>query len=510
MRTAVPQLDHRSSLSERLLTLVIPSAVIAVLLVNALHDGYFRDEFYYLACARRLAWGYVDHPPFSVALLALVTAIFGDSLLVLRAAAAVMAAGTVWLTGRLTRRLGAGMPGMALAMVSAAIAPVLIGTATFYSMNVLEILIWTLVAHQFLTVLERPTTAAWMVLGMLLGIGLLNKISVLWLGAGLGAGILIWRRDLLAARGPWLAAAIACACFVPHVVWQIANGWPTLEFIRNASAGKMQENTAVQFLADQVKNAHPITAPVWLGGLWFLLGSKRGRAYRPLACLYLVPLVILVLNRTSRSSYLAPAYPLLFAAGGAALEPIVFTPLRLAVVLITVASAGLATLPLAVPLLPPDRYVEYAAAFGEAPSTEEKKEVARLPQFFADRNGWPELAAAVAEAWRRLPPAERAHAAVITGNYGEAGAIEHFAPEVRVMSGHNNYWLWGYGDEPIDTLLVLSRSRERQLERFATVEEVGRTACGDCMPYENGLTIFIGRGLREPMPQLWTQLRHFD
>jgi hypothetical protein len=257
-------------------------------------------------------------------------------------------------------------------------------------------------------------------------------------------------------------------------------------------------------------NAHPVTAPVWLGGLWFLLVSKRGRPYRPLACLYLVPLVILALNRTSRSGYLAPAYPLLFAAGGVALEPLLATRLRRIVVFATVALSCIVILPLAVPLLPTSRYVAYAAALGQAPSTEEKKDVGRLPQFFADREGWPEMAAAVATAWNQLPPAERADAAVITGNYGEAGAIEHFAPDVRVISGHNNYALWGYGDQPIDTLLVLSRSRERQLERFEHVEEVGRIECGDCMPYENGLTIFLGRGLRRPLPDLWADLKHYD
>src|SRR5215211_7517805 len=96
---------------------VIPLSVFTVLLANALTDGYFRDEFYYLACARRLAWGYVDHPPLSVALLAVTTAIFGDSLLVLRVTAAAAGAASVWLTGRLARRLGGGRTAETIAML---------------------------------------------------------------------------------------------------------------------------------------------------------------------------------------------------------------------------------------------------------------------------------------------------------------------------------------------------------------------------------------------------------
>src|SRR5215204_2582076 len=364
---------------------IIPALVFAVLMANAVTDAYFRDEFYYLACARHLAWGYVDHPPFSVALLALVTTAFGDSLLVLRALAAVTGAGSVWLTGRLARRLGGGETAEAVAMVAAAIAPVLIGTATFYSMNVLEILLWTATAYVLVDALDRPSTGGWVTLGILLGVGLLNKLSVLWLGAGIAAGLLLCHRSMLRTRGPWVAAAAAGVFVLPHVLWQIAYGWPTLEFIRNASADKMQENSVLHFLLDQLTNVHPVTAPVWTGGLCFLLFARKARPYRGLACVYLVPLVILLANRTSRSGYLAPAYPLLLAAGGVALEPLLATHARRVIAVAVIAAAGLVTLPLAVPLLPTSRYVTYAASLGVSPSTEEKKDVGRLPQFFADR-----------------------------------------------------------------------------------------------------------------------------
>jgi len=352
---------------------LIPALVFAVLLANALTDGYFRDEFYYLACARHLAWGYVDHPPFSVALLALVTTAFGDSLLILRALAAAIAAGSVWLTGRIARRLGGGGTAETIATAAAAIAPMLIGTATFYSMNVLEILLWTATAYVLVDVLDRPSTGRWVTLGLLLGVGLLNKLSVLWLGAGIAAGLFLWHRSTLRTRGPWLAATVAAVLVLPHVLWQIANRWPTLEFIRNASADKMQANSVLHFLLDQLTNMHPVTAPVWIAGLCFLLFARRARPYRGLACVYLVPLVILLANRTSRSGYLAPSYPVLLAAGGVALEPLLATRARRITAVSVIAAAGLVTLPLAVPLLPTARYVTYAASLGISPSTEEKR-----------------------------------------------------------------------------------------------------------------------------------------
>ncbi|HJY76619.1 MAG TPA: hypothetical protein VKE95_08300, partial [Burkholderiales bacterium] len=52
--------------------------------------GWFRDELYYLSCAHRLAWGYVDQPPLSIALLKLVVAVAGPNLAALRLVAALL------------------------------------------------------------------------------------------------------------------------------------------------------------------------------------------------------------------------------------------------------------------------------------------------------------------------------------------------------------------------------------------------------------------------------------
>lgn len=493
--------------------LVIPVGVFLLLVANAWGDHYFRDEFYYLACSRRLAWGYVDQPPLSVAFLWIIRGVFGESLLILRVAAALVSAVSVWLTGRIAGRLGASTFGQALAMIAMAIAPELLAVASFYSMNVFDVLVWTLAAYVFLDGLEHPTVGRWAILGFVVGLGLENKLSVLWLGAGIGAGLMLTRaRRLLLTPGPWVAAAVAGVLLAPHVIWQIANQWPTLEFIRNASRDKMQLNTPLQFLATQIQNMHPVNLPVWMAGLLFLLFSRQLDRFRPLGIAFLTVALILIVNRTSRSGYLAPAYPFLFAAGGVAIERVAQRPIWRAAILTGLVLAGAATAPLALPLLSVHSYVRYSGLLGIAPDTEEKKELGRLPQFFADRQGWEPFVSQVAAVFDRLSPAERATAAVLTGNYGEAGAIEHLgrARGLTAISGHNNYWLWGPSGRNGDVLVVLGRSRERQLQRFSSVEVAGEIDCGDCMPYENHLSIFICRGLKAPMTALWPSLKHFD
>jgi hypothetical protein len=490
---------------------IVPAAAVALLLCVAARDHFFRDEFYYLACSHHLAWGYVDQPPFSIALLWLVRHLFGESLMVIRAASALIFAAVLFVTASITRRLGGGAFAELLAMVGAAVAPVFLGTAGYYSMNVIDLLLWTIAIRLFIDVLDAPSPRLWSLLGLVLGLGLLNKISVLWLGAGIVTSLALTRsRRQLLTPGPYAAGALAAIIFLPHVFWQIANGWPTLEFIRNAGAEKMQQTAPWAFLAEQITNQHPFALPVWAAGLAATLLLPRLRRYRALAIVYLTVALILVVNRTSRSSYLALAYPMLLAAGAVFWEGVITSrAVRTAVILLLIAGGAL-TAPLAVPILSTDTYVRYSRALGVAPSTEEKKVLGRLPQFFADRQGWQPFVAQVAAVHDGLPPADRPRAAVLTGNYGEAGAIQRLAPRVVAISGHNNYWLWGPQGHTGDVLIVLTKEPERLQRVFTHVEKAGETDCGDCMPYENHLGIYVCRGMHPPLTELWPALKHFE
>ncbi len=160
----------------------------------------------------------------------------------------------------------------------------------------------------------------WIWLGVLLGLGLQNKISVLWLGFGLAVGLLLTknRRSLL-TRGPWLAAGIALLIFLPHIIWQAMNGWPTLQFMTGATS-KMLEISFLDYLGSQIMGMHPLLFPVWFAGLVGFLFASKGKSYRALGIIYVSVFALLVISGNARSSYLAPAYPMLFASGALVLE----------------------------------------------------------------------------------------------------------------------------------------------------------------------------------------------
>jgi len=500
---------------ERALLLGLPLVKFIIHLATLPGYGIFRDELYYLACAARPAFGYVDHPPLSIWLLGGVTAVFGDSLWVIRLLAAFAGAATVLVVGLIARRLGGGTFAQALAMVAAIAAPIYLALDHFYSMNALDLLLWTLAAWALTGVLRDDRPKDWLLLGVVLGLGLLNKISVLWLGFGLLVGLVLTprRRDLL-KPGPWIAGGVAFLLFLPHVIWQIANGWPTLEFIRNATQNKMVDVAPVDFVLNQLLMMGPLAALVWLPGLFYLLIGKKAEPWRMLGWIWVTVFLLLMLSGSSRANYLAASYGWLFAAGGVIWERWSAERrwLRPAAVA-AIALQGIFLAPLALPVLPVPTYVAYAQSLGIAPSTEERKELAELPQFFADMHGWEEKVEAVAEVYEGLPPEDREKACIYAQNYGVAGAMEYLGRDHGLppaIAGHNNYWLWGPGECSGEVLLILGGRREDHEQVFAEVEAAAVIDCGYCMPYENNQTIWVARGPNASFEEVWPRVKHYD
>jgi hypothetical protein len=384
-------------------------------------------------------------------------------------------------------------------------------------MNALELILWAWSALVLVRALRFGRPQDWIVLGLVLGLGLLNKISMMWLGFGLFAALLLTQhRRHLATPWPYAAAGLAALLFSPHVLWQQAHGWPTLEFMRNAAGHKMARVSPIDFVVTQFQVMGPVNALVYLPGLIWALFARPGRPWRVLSLIFLAVAAVLIAAGTSRANYLAVAYPMLLALGGVAWERWSAGrgggALRVAL-LGVVALLGLPLVLLVLPLLPVETFIRYQAALGQRPSTEERKEVGPLPQHYADMFGWDDLVAEVEKAYRRLSPDEQRRAVVFGQNYGEAGAIDVLGRPrglPRAISGHNHYWLWGPGDWDGRVLIIIGGDRPDNAAFFEQIEIVGRTRSPYAMPYERDLDISIGRGLRMPVGEAWPRLKHYE
>lgn len=496
--------------------LVLALVKLAVHLVDNAWGGYgyFRDELYYIACAKHLAAGYVDQPPLSILFLALNRLLFGDSLFALRLLPAIAGALTVLYAGLMARELGGGKLSQALAASCVLAAPIFLAENTYYSMNSFDMLIWTLSGYLVMRLLKTGEPKYWIAIGVALGLGLMNKISVLWFGFGLFAGILLTpQRAWLKTRWPYLAGILSFVLFLPYVIWNLQHDMATLEFMRHATEDKYSTLNVLSFLSGQILLPNPVSLPVWLAGVIFLLRNKE---FRLIAFIYLGAMAVLILNGHSKSEYLAPAYPMLFAAGGVALERWFAArswnwPGPVYASLILLSGAFLA--PAAFPVLPVQQYIRYARAIGIEPSTPEHKELAELPQFYADMFGWESKAEAVAKAFHSLSPEDQAKAAIFADNYGRCAAIDFFGKKYGLpdaIGNHNNYWIWGPGKATGELVIILGGDLEHKVDRFEKVEIAGTASCDNCMPYEKNLTVYICRNIKIPLADLWQRAKHYD
>ena len=471
--------------------------------------GIFRDEFYYLACADHLDWGYVDHPPLSIALLAGQRALLGDSVQALRLLPGLVGVGLIVLAAIMARELGGGRFAQGLAALSVAIVPQYLVLTGFYSMNAFDLIFWAVAALLVVRIVRTDDPRLWLLLGLVTGLGLLNKISVLFFGAGLAVAMVLTplRRHLLRPH-PWLGGLVALALFVPHLLWQVRHDWPTLEFIRNATRYKIADVTPLQFLMAQGDEIHPLNAPVWIVGLWFLLASREGRRFRVLGIIYLVALAVMAIQK-SKPYYLGPAYPMLLAAGAVALEGWTAERpwLRLRPALVAVLVLGGAFVaPLVVPLLPVETLIAYQRSLGLQAKPAEKQTLGPLPQHFADRFGWEELAEAVASVYESLPENERRAATILAANYGEAGALRYHGRRYGLpaaVSQHNNFYLWGPGPGSGAVVITVGIPIEDVQDAFESVTVGPRLESPYAMPYETRRPILVCRGLKVPLEDAW-------
>lgn len=492
-----------------------------VLLIHVLLSGrygYFRDELYFLDCARHLAWGYVDMAPM-IAFISRLALALGGSLHVLRAIAGIGGAGIVAVTMLITWRLGGDRFAQGLAGLCALIVPEYLGTASLLTMNVFEKAFWMACAYILIRIIQTGDSRLWIWFGVVSGLGLMNKHSTLFFGAAVVAGLVLTeQRKEFAKPWLWLAGLLALAIFLPNMIWQVQHHFPTLEDLRNVEAsGKNVVLGPLAFIREQILMMHPILFPVWMIGLWFFLAGK-GTKYRVLGWIYLALLVIFIVLH-GKDYYLSGAYPMLLAGGAVAIETWLnrghVTRGKVwpkAAIVTVIAALGAVIAPLALPLLSPEDYVAYEGKLHVKPSKTEVHHDGPLPQFLGDQFGWPELVAQVAAIYNSLPPGERAQTAILAGNYGEAGAIDLFGPKYGLptaLSGHQTHYYWGMMGFTGHNFLTIQYGPHYLGEICNSVEKVGAHYHPWGMAEENH-DIYLCRGLKKPLAEIWEDQKHWN
>jgi hypothetical protein len=491
------------------------AATLVHLLFNRQY-GYFRDELYYAACGQHPAWGYVDHAPLVAWIAHATRAALGDSLFALRLLPAFSAAGKVWLAGWMAREMGGEEFSQILAALTTLVAPIYLTFDNFLSMNAFEPLFWMASAAIVLRILNGGDQRLWMWFGVIVGVGLLNKHSMIFFVSGLAVGMLLTpARHEFASKWLWIGAMIATLIFLPNLVWEWREGWPTIELLRHVVGGKYATVPPWDYVWQQTLLTLPVSAPIWVGGLWFLLGDTRGRRYAVLGWAYLVVLVeMLVLH--GKIYYLAPAYIMLLAAGSVWVASLGWVrsmrPVRVAMVGVLVLAGAIAA-PLAMPVLPVDKVIRYARFWNVEAIHVENVPQDDLPQLFGDMFGWEEQVSAVAGVYAGLSSEEKPQTVILAYNYGEAGAIDYLGGRYglpKAVSGHNQYGLWGPRNQSPQVVIAIGFSEEFLRHFFWEVTAAAQVNPKYALPEERNLTVFVCRDPKKRLADVWPQLRYLN
>ena len=485
--------------------------VVSNVLQAHLGWGYFTDEMYYLLCGERLDWAYVDHGPIVALQARLAMLLFGTSLVGIRMFAALAGAAKLVLTGVLAWQLGAGRRGQLLALASVLLCPLFLAVDSFLSMGSFESVFWMTAIIAIVQIVKGHGHRWWVLFGTAAGIGCDNKPSMAFFLAALLLGLLATRqRKVLRSAGALLGTAITLALVLPLVLWQAHHGWAMYHFLHNATAAR---HTSIRtFVPNQGLLVGIVTVPLLAAGLVWLLAGKTSTRFRFLGWTYLMFLVLMMALR-SKDYYLTPIYPLLFAAGGVAIEQFMVTPGRRWVATAYLAgmfTVEIALLPLMIPMITPDAWLKVAALKNVIQHAGNTRQV--FPGFYALRFGWQELTDDVTRVYTSLSPAERAQAGIFCGDWNTASAI-NFLGKGRglpfAISGHNNFFVWGPQAETGAVMIVVTReTRQRLLNQYREVEQVGSMHDEYALAWH--MDIYLCRGRRKPFSADWQSLQQFD
>jgi dolichyl-phosphate-mannose-protein mannosyltransferase len=498
----VPEMiDHPRKLRSRATVLLLYGGAAAVLIAIHLATngvlGFHTDELYYMASGRHPAFGYVDFPPIVPLLSRLETTVFGVTPWGLRVLPALVGGVNVILCGAYVRKLGGSLQLQALALLIGVTEPLILGTFLFQTV-IFDQVAWMLSLYWFLAIVIDRNPRTWILLGITLGLGLEIKFLILALIAGIGLAVVLTPtlRSALRTKYPWIALALMLVIWAPNIVWQTANGLPTLTYILNHQ-GDIQSGGGVLDFAVLFLVLLFLLTPLWIAGFISLF---RNSGLRPIGIACAVP--ILVYLFVGKFYYPAPTIPIVMAAGLLAMSRVQRNRLRsaLAVGVVVASLLSLVTLmKITIPNTPANRL--HATGL----DTEEPD--------FAATVGWMSITTQLTTIYAALPAKERATTVIVSSDYGVSGALQIYGTPGALPSSYSPqlsdwYWLPTHV-AAADVLMVGYNPSD-----VAWMCTSARTIAHLTVPYhvvndEQGSPVTLC-GLSEPLTAAWARLKDFS
>jgi hypothetical protein len=380
---------------------------------------------------------------------------------------------------------------------------------SFFSVNAIEILLWTTAAFLTIELIRTGDRRLWMAIGAVTGIGLLNKHTFALLPFAIVVGMVVTpQRVQLRGRWPWPAALLALLLAFPNLAWNLAHELPSLAFYRSRPMADVPGSLS-EALALQIAGANPVTVLLWVPGALYLLLARRMRAYRSLGIAFVTLLAVIVFSGHRRADRIV------LAAGASFWDQWRgrwHRALRLVLPLLIIAGGALAV-PATLPLLPPEKVTAYLEGIGGSPDIETPDVGQEVPLYLLGRLEWERFADQVTAALQTLPAEDRARAVVLTPHWVFASVIEYYGRRrdlPPVVSPHNAYWFWRADAAGRDVVVSVAVEPEVLSRYFGETRQLGVFRCQYCTIFRPDMRIQVSKRPVRPLVDLLTEWRSFN
>jgi 4-amino-4-deoxy-L-arabinose transferase-like glycosyltransferase len=475
--------------------------------------GFQRDEFLYFGMGQHLRFWRMDFPPLIAVVANVERGIFGESMLAMRLASALAGGAIVYVAMRTAHRLGGRRVALALTALALLTSVLYLRAANLFQPVILDQLWWTLGLYTLIRLRQTGGRRWWLVLGVVGGIGLLTKFSILFFGFSILVALVLGpERRELATRWPWLTLLIALAIGSPGIVGQLRLGFPVIGQLRDLQSVQLAHVTPFDFVVGQFL----LTGPAFflaVAAVAALLLAKRWAHLRVVGWTALAAFATLLLLH-GKHYYLGPIYPVLIGVGAVFLEGAWDGWRRralLAAFVVLQLGWGALLWPVGLPLLAPERMEAYTRATGLGPLVNGTNTggTLRLPQDYADMLGWEDRVEAVARVYASLDPVRRTKAVIISGNWGEAGALDFFGPRhglPGVISPSGSYWFFGPGTKRAEVAVTIGISEEGLRRYYGKVTAAAHLTNTWTVREEQDLTVYVCEDPRGAIQDVWPTL----
>lgn len=462
--------------------------------------GFHRDELLHLSASEHLDWGFMEFPPFIALVGKLSYLLFDYSLMGMRLFPTIAGVGILILCGLMANELkGSNNPKKAVLFAGICVLAFLpfYRNHTLFQPVAFDQLFWTLGFYYLIKFLNSENKQFLLLIGLSLGIGILNKYTMLAWAFGVFIGMIFYQNGKVFINKWWyISGFLALLIIAPNILWQFQNNLPILRHLQELNESQLSQASPFEFGLKVLE--YPFTLIVSILGLYFLLGRKQ---YKAIGIAAIIMFVTMWLAQ-AKAYYIYGLYPVLFAAGSVQLTNYLTTKkpywLYLSAALLLLPATM--SIPFLTPILPINSFVSYAGI--------EEKADGRVPLTgdYADMFGWEEQVQLVDSVYNSLTKAEQRQTVIWAENYGEAGAIKILGNKYKLpdpISRHGSFWMWGYQNAEADVWISIGNEKASVESVFEEVQLVKMIYHKYAIGEENGIPLYICRKSKVNIKEWW-------